>query len=83
MTTFLTVIDPREMDLIDRVGKRVDPGAWDDRPCLKWTGTDYVEDVIATQTLLGINKKNRARAREVAIDIIAAVRDHDANKEGA
>jgi hypothetical protein len=86
MTTFPTVIDPKEMDLIDKVAKVISPGAWDDRPVYQRVAGGWDEDPAQTATLRKINETNRANAREIALELICTVRDHDAarraEKEG-
>jgi hypothetical protein len=73
MTTFPTVIDPKEMDLIDKVAKRLAPDVF--------TADLDSEDV--SPRVRQWDQTLRREARSSAAEIIKIVRDHDASKEGA
>lgn len=82
MTTFTTVIDPKEMDLIDKVAKHLDPDAWDDERVFKEDKGRITVDVPKTITQREFNRSIRESARKDAAAIIQIIRDHDAAKEG-
>lgn len=90
MTPSPTHIDPKEMDLIDRVAKYIDPGAWTtctrDRARARGLAMDIIEEVRNHDAAIrqdtdfeakhGVNK---ARVLRVVMNKAAARR---AEKEG-
>jgi hypothetical protein len=72
--TLPTDLDPREMDLIDKVARRTQPGAF------------MYESNDVAPAIRAINENKRAEARAYAYSIIGLVRGHDAarraEKEG-
>lgn len=79
---FSSTVDAREIDLINKVARIIDSSAWDDQPhYAKQPDGTYAEDDGMTNLARRINDTNRARARELASAVIAAVRDHKKHRE--
>jgi hypothetical protein len=80
--TLPTDLDPREMDLIDKVAKRVAPQAFTERTAPLGMATDE----MVSPRVKAWDDTLRREARSSAAEIIKIVRDHDATsraeKEG-
>lgn len=75
--TFPTVIDPKEMDLIDRIAKRVNPNAFVTyRPSFGLGGDEDISPRVKAW-----DDGLRKIARFDAAEIIEIVREHDAARK--
>ncbi len=71
---FETEISAKEWALIEGVAKIIDPGAWLDNTCFKTVAGGLEVDVEFTKAAKAVDERNRARACDMAIDIIAFLR---------
>jgi hypothetical protein len=79
---FQSTIDADEFALIEQVGRMINPTAWDDPRQYKRIGGDWLRkpdgslivDDAMTETVRGINERNRQIACEQAMEIIACVK---------
>lgn len=76
-----------ELALINDIAKLICPQSWDDRPHLQVrdgqpvrVNGELVIDEAMTAYARAANVSNRDRARDIAIDILALIRERDANR---
>lgn len=79
-------IEVHELDLIEKVAMRIMPNSWDDRPHLEVKdGEPVIKDgkfvINETMTAYALKSNADARnvARDIAMDILAIVREHEAS----
>lgn len=64
-----------DIELINAIAAKISPEHFDDRPVLtQAVSGGWIEDAAQTRTLRTINDAGKERARDIAIEVIAMVR---------